>query len=35
MIRNPLTAMLREQRAEAGKLNAAIADTLKELGYGE
>ncbi len=29
-----LTAMLREQQAEAAKLDAAIAANLKELGYG-
>ncbi len=29
-----LTATLREQQAEAAKLDAAIATTLKELGYG-
>jgi type I restriction enzyme M protein len=29
-----LTAMLREQRAEGAKLDAAIAANLKELGYG-
>jgi len=30
-----LTATLREQQAEAAKLDAAIAANLKELGYGE
>jgi type I restriction enzyme M protein len=30
-----LTAVLREQQAEAAKLDAAIAANLKELGYGE
>jgi type I restriction enzyme M protein len=30
-----LTAMLREQQAEAAKLDAAIAANLKDLGYGE
>ena len=30
-----LTAMLREQQAEAAKLDAAIFANLKELGYGE
>ncbi|MCX6092591.1 MAG: hypothetical protein NTX23_06975, partial [Candidatus Bipolaricaulota bacterium] len=30
-----LTATLREQRAEAKKLDEAIARNLKELGYGE
>ena len=29
-----LTATLRELQAETAKLNAAIADKLKELGYG-
>lgn len=29
-----LTATLREQQAEAAKLDAAIAANLKELGYG-
>jgi type I restriction enzyme M protein len=29
-----LTATLREQQAEAGKLDSAIATNLKELGYG-
>jgi type I restriction enzyme M protein len=29
-----ITAMLREQEAEAAKLDAAIAANLKELGYG-
>ena len=29
-----LTATLREQRAEAARLDAAIAANLKELGYG-
>jgi type I restriction enzyme M protein len=29
-----LAAQLREQRAEAAKLDAAIAANLKELGYG-
>jgi type I restriction enzyme M protein len=29
-----LSAQLREQRAEAAKLDAAIAANLKELGYG-
>jgi type I restriction enzyme M protein len=29
-----LTAALREQHAEAAKLDAAIAANLKELGYG-
>ena len=29
-----LTATLREQQAEAAKLDAAIAVNLKELGYG-
>jgi type I restriction enzyme M protein len=29
-----LTAPLREQQAEAAKLNVAIAANLKELGYG-
>jgi type I restriction enzyme M protein len=29
-----LTATLREQQAEATKLDAAIAANLKELGYG-
>jgi hypothetical protein len=29
-----LTAMLREQQAEAAKLDAAIAARQKELGYG-
>ncbi len=29
-----LTAQLREQQAEAAKLNRAIANNLKELGYG-
>lgn len=28
------TVALREQQAEAAKLNAAIAASLKELGYG-
>ncbi len=32
---NRLTATLREQQAEATKLDAAIATNLKELGYGE
>jgi type I restriction enzyme M protein len=32
---NRLTAKLREQRAEAAKLDAAIAANLKELGYGK
>ena len=31
---NRLTARLREQQAEAAKLDAAIAANLKELGYG-
>ena len=30
-----LAATLREQQAEAAKLDAAIAANLKELGYGE
>jgi type I restriction enzyme M protein len=30
-----LSATLREQMAEASKLDAAIAANLKELGYGE
>jgi type I restriction enzyme M protein len=30
-----LVAQLREQQAEAGKLDTAIAANLKELGYGE
>jgi type I restriction enzyme M protein len=30
-----LAAELREQQAEAQKLDAAIAANLKELGYGE
>ncbi len=30
-----LTATLRQQQAEAGKLDAAIAANLKELGYGK
>jgi type I restriction enzyme M protein len=34
MICNALTATLREQQAEAAKLDAAIAANLKELGYG-
>jgi type I restriction enzyme M protein len=29
-----LTATLRQQQAEAAKLDAAIAANLKELGYG-
>jgi len=29
-----LTATLREQQAEAGKLDATIAASLEELGYG-
>jgi type I restriction enzyme M protein len=29
-----ITAMLREQQAEAEKLDAAIAANLRELGYG-
>jgi type I restriction enzyme M protein len=29
------TATLREQQAEAAKLDAAIAANLKELGYGK
>ena len=29
-----LTATLREQQAEAGKLDAAITDNLRKLGYG-
>ena len=29
-----LTAMLREQQTEAGKLDAAIAESLRDLGYG-
>jgi hypothetical protein len=32
---NVLTATLREQQAEAAKLDAAIAAELKEPGYGE
>ena len=32
---NRLTATLREQQAEATKLDAAIAANLKELGYGK
>jgi type I restriction enzyme M protein len=32
---NRLTATLREQRAEAVKLDAAIAANLKELGFSE
>jgi len=31
---NRLTTTLREQQAEAAKLDAAIAASLKELGYG-
>jgi len=31
---NRLTAMLREQMAEAHKLDAVIEANLKELGYG-
>ncbi len=31
---SPATATLREQQAEAAKLDAAIAANLKELGYG-
>jgi type I restriction enzyme M protein len=30
-----LATTLREQQAESGKLDAAIASNLKELGYGE
>jgi len=30
-----LTATLREQQAEAARLDAAIAQNLKELGYAE
>ena len=30
-----LTATLREQQAEAAKLDAAIAESLRDLGYGE
>ena len=30
----PFTATLREQQAEAAKLDAAIAACLNELGYG-
>jgi type I restriction enzyme M protein len=30
-----LAATLREQQAEASRLDAAIAANLKELGYGE
>ena len=30
-----LAATLREQQAEAARLDAAIAANLKELGYGE
>lgn len=30
-----LAAKLRQQQAEGGKLDAAIAANLKELGYGE
>jgi len=31
---NQLTATLREQQAEAAKLDAVIAANLKEIGYG-
>ena len=31
---NRLAAKLREQKAEAAKLDAAIAANMKELGYG-
>jgi len=31
---NRLTATLREQQAEAAKLDAAIAANLREVGYG-
>jgi len=31
---NRLTATLREQQAEAGRLDAAITDNLRKLGYG-
>ena len=34
MTRNTLTATLRDQQAEAAKLDAAIAANLKGLGYG-
>lgn len=34
MIRRLITEQLREQQREAAKLDAAIADNLKELGYG-
>ena len=30
-----LTALLREQQAEANRLDGAIAANLRELGYGE
>lgn len=33
-VMEPLVAALREQQAEAAKLDAAIAANLKELGYG-
>lgn len=34
LVIRPLTSTLREQQAEAAKLDAAIAANLKELGYG-